>query len=94
MTDYISRETALNACFNGWGLDDDTIKAIQDNIRGIPAAEVRAVGATFDEWDTPSLFKCGVCGYVCTDTLVFDPGEFNFCPNCGGVIRRQRNASP
>ena len=93
MTDYISREAALNACFNGWGLDDDTIKAIQDNIRDVPAAEVRAAGSTFDESDTPSLFKCGVCGCTCTDTRVFDPGELKFCPNCGGLIRRRQNAS-
>lgn len=35
--------------------------------------------------DTPSLFKCSVCGWECNDTYTCD-SEFKYCPNCGVKI--------
>lgn len=35
--------------------------------------------------NTPSLFKCSVCGWECNDTYTCD-SEFKYCPNCGVEI--------
>lgn len=35
--DLIRREDALNACYDGWNYDDETIKHIHGNITKIPA---------------------------------------------------------
>ena len=40
MAEYIEREEAINACFNGWNSD---AWDCADNIRKIPAADVRPV---------------------------------------------------
>lgn len=35
--------------------------------------------------NTPSLFKCSVCGWECNDTYTCY-SEFKYCPNCGVEI--------
>ena len=40
MAEYIDRQAAMDACLNGWNLDEDTVSHIQDNLKRVPAADV------------------------------------------------------
>lgn len=97
MTDYISRDAALDAlckactpCFSSTGkpilaFDVDYVPAIN----AIPAADVRPVvrGKWIDRDDDYygwNMWACSACGeeFVLTDGTP-DMNEYHFCPNCG-----------
>lgn len=82
MSEYIERDKAIDACFNGW---NNNAHDCAENIRLIPAADVRpvargkwepVVAANEDGSPYQAGIRCSECGH-------FDVWEFNFCPNCG-----------
>lgn len=40
--------------------------------------------------DYPSLFECSSCGWSDDDTYTGDTSEYNFCPNCGRKVRKEK----
>lgn len=100
MTDYISREAAMNVPplpkeyrgFTTMNLDDAYELGWDDalqNLKDLPAADVRPV--VRGEWETNMWFiTCSVCGYTSADTD--DEGDriaTNYCPNCGADMRKE-----
>lgn len=73
-SDYISREDAVEAV-EGWGQNDLT-EAILEDIKTIPAADVRPVARGVWVKNGWSI-RCSICGY----DMPF--ATRNFCPNCG-----------
>ena len=43
------------------------------------------------EDDSPSLFECSVCGWSCWDTYCGDTDTYNYCPNCGAMMKGEEN---
>ena len=60
MTDYIEREAAIDACFDGW---NNNAHDCAENIRSIPAADVRPVVMCKDcmRWEYDAIFADGWC---------------------------------
>jgi hypothetical protein len=102
MTDYISREAALNVNFrvnvNSFESRITTAKrAVQtyaDEIAKLPAADVRPVvrGKWIKELH-PNVryyqYKCSICGEFSghdSEGWIWEP---NFCPNCGADMREE-----
>lgn len=89
MSDYISREAALEQCKRH---GDYTAWSIEDGIEAIPAADVEPVRR--GRWelhgnddDVSASYFCSLCGYN------FDEDEFldrwshiRYCPNCGAKM--------
>ena len=42
--------------------------------------------------DTPSLFECSECGWADFDTYTGDTAVYNYCPNCGAKMGRERKS--
>jgi DNA polymerase II large subunit len=90
MDEYISRKKAVDACFDGW---NNTPHDCAENIRQIPAADVRQVVTCADvrpvvrgKWEYISLMtvKCSNCQETFRE-LEWD----NFCPHCGADMREK-----
>lgn len=87
MAEYIKREAAIDACFNGWNNDAHDCA---ENIRLIPAADVREnkrgrwKDAMQSCHDSPHV-KCSVCGEYYWRYFK----KFNYCPNCGADMREE-----
>lgn len=87
MAEYIERNKAIDACFDGWNNDTHDCA---ENIRAISAADVRPVvrGKWKDAMqschDSPHV-KCSVCGEYYWRYFK----KFNFCPNCGADMREE-----
>ena len=79
MSEYIEREAAIDACFDGW---NNNAHDCAENIRSIPAADVWPTvrGKWVDEPIKGIRYHCSVC-----------QGRFDytwhFCPNCGADMR-------
>lgn len=93
MTDYISREAALNAIkFAELGEEYAVVELL-------PAADVRPVVRgewveTIEQngWEDVRCATCSACGdsYVLDEWGIDDlKGLFNFCPNCGADMRKE-----
>ena len=94
MTDYISREAALNFEMEIEASPEE-IQAISkgmaimsEHIKALPAADV--VERLPGEWIMKSLSDgvCSRCGFKQTgerynNTYLFKPGKYKYCPNCG-----------
>ena len=88
MTDYISREAAIDAA-RIWNGDESTEAWIQSNLRKLPSADVRPVvrGKWIDRDDKYygwNMWACSACGeeFVLTEGTP-DMNDYHFCPNCG-----------
>lgn len=91
MAEYIERKKAIDACFDGW---NNNAHDCAENIRSIPAADVRPV--VRGKWKV-SVHKtyydvsCSVCGI----NSFFQVDEkdsvsyANYCPNCGAKMEEE-----
>jgi ribosomal protein S27AE len=87
MDEYISRKAAIDACFNGW---NNNAHDCAENIRSIPAADVRAVvkGKWTMHSDFPDRLICSKCGTQ-FDVWHWEAKQMHFCPNCGADMREE-----
>ena len=77
MADYIEREAAIKGCTFG-----RTSLGLVDDLRRLPAADVRPVVRGKWENTGSDVWKCSACGY---GIMPWNAGV-NFCPNCGAVM--------
>ena len=93
MSDYISREEAINA-FCIATADGDKADWCVGVIQSIPAANVREVVKAVWEWnDNNGYYYCGNCTAV--SPREDQDGEYidcpNYCPNCGADMRGEED---
>ena len=90
MAEYIPKDKAVEACFYGW---NNNAHDCADNIRSIPAADVRPVvkAAWYGEADgyadgelVYDMWSCPVCGKRFEEWE--EKPDWNFCPNCGAEM--------
>lgn len=83
--EYIEREAAIDACFYGW---NNNAHDCAENIRSIPAADVRPVVRGRWEWDvldgTPGYRPVVLC---CSNCHMVSFSGWDFCPSCGADMR-------
>jgi len=95
MTDYISREAAIDACFYsreaaidacfyGWNNDAHDCA---ENIRAIPAADVRPV--VRGKWKRINNRCDGYAWQICSECGEKGKSTWNFCRNCGADMREE-----
>ena len=98
MTDYISRDAALNFDMS-INADPDKIQAITEGmalyaeyLKQIPAEDVKPVIKA--EWIEDGYYNepcvCSYCGEPCKDTVMGRP-RWIFCPHCGAEIKTDDN---
>ena len=81
MAEYIEREAAIDACFDGW---NNNAHDCADNIRSIPAADVRPVVKARWVYTDMSRLVCSNCGSPVAFALKEDGWHHgDYCPNCG-----------
>ena len=97
MTDYISREAALNNLAKSYFAEvlDDLIHA-EDAVNAVSAADVVEVVHGKWIWDGESRreypYKCSECGKIDFYAFLYDSEtrkykqQDNFCPNCGAKM--------
>ena len=88
--DLISRQAAIDACFDGW---NNTADDCAKNIRRLPAADVvkvRHAKDVYKQYNEHHIeqhcdFMCSICGGWIG---VIEGGicDFNYCPNCGAKM--------
>jgi len=86
MAEYIEKEAAIDACFDGWNnAADDCAR----NIRRLPAADV--VKVKHGKWEHD---RCTECGKSLDDLFsgefYYDEEELKYCPNCGARMGREQ----
>lgn len=90
MAEYIEKQKAINACFDGW---NNTPKDCVSNIKAIEPVDVAPVvhGEYIGEYDgyadgnpVCDMWYCSVCG-CCFEDWDEKP-TYNFCPNCGAKM--------
>ena len=102
MDECISRKAAIDACFNG---RNNSAHDCAENIRSIPAADVRPVVRgkwvkARGSWCTPGgdpVWECSECGKgrhvygIEHGTYGADvaDGQWVSCPNCGADMREE-----
>ena len=102
MTDYISRQAAINSVWRAVELENSYAMKhqIYTDLKTIPAADVRenvrgewiAVVDKTEMYDKEgvktwgTLFQCNKCGFV-LNAVEGHTGQYNFCPNCGANMR-------
>lgn len=60
-------------------------------VNWMPTADVVAIVHGYNKlFDYPSLFECSVCGWEDSDTYTGDTSKYNYCPNCGAKMDRER----
>ena len=93
MAEYIDRDAAIAACFDGFA---DCRDDCATNIRSIPAADVveRKAGTWCADYDGYSdgepvydMWWCSECGTYFDEWD--DKPTWNFCPNCGADMRQR-----
>ena len=82
MAEYIDRDAAIAACFDGFADCRDDCAA---NIRSIPAADVRPVVWGRWIWQDAPCFGNPYGSYKCECGCLM-PHKTNFCPNCGAQM--------
>lgn len=92
MVEYIKRNAAIDACFNGW---NNNAHDCAENIRKLPAADVSPIkhAKWIDKSSKKLLFgrvlrdrivQCDQCrNYLDMDGVNGGRGDANYCPNCG-----------
>ena len=84
MSEYIERETAINAMLHRYWDGQETLREIMNSV---PAADVEPVAHGYNMDNAYSgLFTCSVCGWACGDTTHGDTETYNYCPNCGAKM--------
>ena len=83
MAEYIPKDKAVEACFYGW---NNNAHDCADNIRSIPAADVRPV--VRGEWQF-HMFAANSWGYECRVCHTTWDTPTNYCPNCGADMREE-----
>ena len=81
MAEYIDRDAAIAACFDGFADCRDDCAA---NIRNLPAADV--VGRKLGSWrHYEGELTCSECAVTIYDDIMSLLGDDvpRFCPNCG-----------
>lgn len=100
MTDYISRESALQAIIKlpetrGYGSAHTfeyvwEADAICDVVKEIPAADVApVVHGMWIKYPRPHYFKCSICRMIVPyekAVLVNGQRRYHYCPNCGAKM--------
>ena len=91
VSDYISREAALDAVFGQFCASSDgteaALNSAVEDIKRIPAADVRPVVP--GKWKNNHCSACGMMpmGEEIWECCDFAPPKFewfmNYCPNCG-----------
>ena len=86
MRDYIEREAAMAAackalCHPGVLCPDFKCAEVRDAFNAIPAADVRPV--VRGKWE----YNPGDNIPYCSECMMPQDSECNFCPNCGADIR-------
>lgn len=94
---YIKRQNAIDACLDGW---NNTANDCVENIRSIPAADVRPVVRAHWYWDKNGMDR-NIGAWRCSACKAISPMWWNadcanpmhksghcFCPNCGADMRR------
>jgi ribosomal protein L32 len=102
MSEYIEREKAFDAVFWQFCASSDeteaALNAAIEEIRAIPAADVRPLVRAKWELDSDKLPICSNCGeialqriFVKVPHLIQDVRmvKSNFCPNCGADMREE-----
>ena len=83
MTDYISRQAAIEIAYALHSAEKDMI---EKGFNSIPAADVREnvrgewIYTEEDKGQIYPIIKCSICGH-------YVGGEWNYCPNCGADMR-------
>ena len=89
MAEYIDRDAAIAACFDGFADCRDDCAA---NIRNIPAADVveRKLGSW---WHYEGELTCSECAVTIYDDIMSLLGDDvpRFCPNCGANMEVPTN---
>lgn len=57
----------------------------------VPTLDAVHVAHGYNKYDHDSAFECSVCGFDDWDTLTADNSKYNYCPNCGAKMDRERN---
>lgn len=92
--DCVSRRDAVNACTNGWGYDDETIKHIVENIKNLSSVTpAEKVGRW--EWiqhdGNPNIgnWHCSECNrIVCGAITAVNPVySYKYCPEYGAKMQ-------
>ena len=92
MTDYISRQDAINALENtDCELLSEEWDMLTDSIMCIPAAPVREVKR--GRWECgDDMFEyavCSVCKWDSGEAWEYAKKNFSYCPNCGSDNREE-----
>ena len=98
MTDYISREAAIEA-FEGGNQSKYYPFEVRNRLRDLPAADVRPVVKA--QWTDHRTLEhdgewwCTACGNEVTICMCGKDKTwtYNFCPNCGADMRGTDDAS-
>lgn len=90
MAEYIEREAAFDAVFGQFCASSDeteaALNAAIEEIRVIPAADVRSVVRGKWIWDDEG-YHCSECWFhACGNTLECMDGTYRFCPSCGAEM--------
>ena len=105
MSDYISREAAINAAWHNFYPSIDhycqSVKcATKKELEAIPAADVREVkkASWYGEADgyadgelVYDMWSCPICGKYFDEWD--EKPDWNFCPNCGAEMREETDVS-
>jgi len=82
MDDYIDRQAAIDACFDGWNNSADDCAR---NIKSLPAADVAPV--VHGHWIPYrcDMYECSVCKRIHTSMDV-EGCDAEYCPHCGAKM--------
>lgn len=85
MAEYIDRDAAIAACFDGFADCRDDCAA---NIRNLPAADVVERKTGKWEVDEVGCGICSACGNFAFETTTHHISGWypRFCPNCGAKM--------
>ena len=84
MADYISKQAAIDACYDGCA---DCREDCADNIRNLPPADVKPVvrGRWIEWWpgDCALIMTGEEMLWMCSECTAKFSDKSSFCPNCG-----------
>ena len=83
MAEYISREAAINACYDGFADCRDDCAA---NIKAIPAADVAPIVHAHWIEQSPDFDLCGVAYYKCSECGKEQQLNSHYCQFCGAKM--------
>lgn len=87
--DCIRRQDALNACWNGWGYNEETIKHIERNILNLPSVSPKTKRG---HWE--ANFRYGMYPnekfFICSECHEQSMEYSDYCPNCGANMQEEK----